>query len=101
VRYAVAFPASATTLLWLSALHREAERREHEVIALEAHTAGVHLRAQRDIVRVAGVPRLGALGPIEPATVARFGTLIANRSGEEPHNAGPDQQAGSLPARSR
>jgi hypothetical protein len=51
VRYAVAFPASATTLLWPSALHRAIERRAHEVIALEAHAADAHLRAQRAIQR--------------------------------------------------
>ena len=48
----------------------------HEVIALEAHAADVHLRAQRDIVHVGGVPRLAALGPIELAPVAHFGSLI-------------------------
>jgi hypothetical protein len=30
VRYAVAFPASATTLLWPFALHLDVERREHD-----------------------------------------------------------------------
>ena len=98
IRYAVAFPASATTTLWPTALHLDAERRQHDVIALEAHDANVHLRSQRDIVRIAGVPRLGALAPIEVATQARFGSLI---SGEEPHHVEPDQQARSLPARSR
>ena len=73
-RYAVAFPASATTLLWPSALHLDVERQQHDVVAIEAH-GETHLRAQREIVRVAGVPRLGALGPIELATEARFGAL--------------------------
>ena len=76
VRYAVAFAARATTLLWSSVLHRAIERRAHEVIALEAHAANVHLRAQRYIVHVGGVPRLAALGPIELAPVAHFGSLI-------------------------
>jgi hypothetical protein len=71
IRYGVAFPASATTLLWPSALHLDIERRAHEVIALEAHAADAHLRAHR-----ASVPRLAALGPIELAPVARFGSLI-------------------------
>lgn len=56
VRYAVAFPATATMTLWLSALHRDAERRKQEVIAIEAHDGETYLRAQRDIVRVAGAP---------------------------------------------
>jgi hypothetical protein len=76
VRYAVAFPASATTLLRPSALHLDIERRVHEVVAIEAHDADVHLRAQRAIVQVGGVARLAALGPIEVAAVARFGSLI-------------------------
>jgi hypothetical protein len=76
VRYAVAFPASATTLLRPSALHLDIERRAHEVIALEAHAADAHLRAHRAIVLVGGVARLAALGPIELAPVARFGSLI-------------------------
>ena len=76
VRYAVAFPASATTLLRPSALHLEVERRAHEVVAIEAHAADAHLRAHRAIVRVGGVARLAALGPIEVAAVARFGSLI-------------------------
>jgi hypothetical protein len=51
VRYAVAFPASATITLQPSILHRDSERRKHEVIALEAHAADAHLRAQRAIQR--------------------------------------------------
>jgi hypothetical protein len=57
-------------------LHLDIERRTHEVIALEAHAADAHLRAQRAIVQVGGVARLAALGPIEAAPVARFGSLI-------------------------
>jgi hypothetical protein len=76
VRYGVAFPASATTLLRPSALHLDVERRAHEVIALEAHAADAHLRAHRAIVHIGGVARLAALGPIELAPVARFGSLI-------------------------
>ena len=30
IRYGVAFPASATTLLWPFALHLDVERREHD-----------------------------------------------------------------------
>ena len=48
------------------------------MIALEAHAADAHLRAHRAIVRVGRVPHLAALGPIEAAPVARFGSLIAN-----------------------
>jgi hypothetical protein len=36
IRYGVAFPASATTLLRPSALHRAIERRAHEVVAIDA-----------------------------------------------------------------
>ena len=78
VRYAVSFPAAATTLSWPSALHLDTERREREVIAIEAHdTSGMSLRAHREIVVIGGVPRLAALGPIELAPAARFGALIA------------------------
>jgi hypothetical protein len=76
VRYAVVFPASATITLQPSILHLDHERRKHEVVAIEAHDADVHLRAQRNIVQVGGVARLAALGPIELAPVARFGSLI-------------------------
>ena len=50
------------------------ERAERNV---EAHDADVHLRAHREIVHVGGVPRLAALGAIEAASVARFGSLVS------------------------
>ena len=77
VDYAVAFPARATTMLWPSALHLDIERRQYEVVAIEAHAADAHLRAHRAIVQVGGVAGLAALGPIELAPAARFGALIA------------------------
>ena len=46
-------------------------------MALEAHDADVHLRAHREIVHVGGVPRLAALGAIEAASAARFGSLVS------------------------
>ena len=58
-------------------LHLDIERRAHEVIALEAHAADAHLPSHRCIVQVGGVARLAALGPIEVAPVARFGSLIS------------------------
>ena len=72
VRYAVAFPASATITLRPSILHRDSERRRHEVVAIEAHDANTHLRAHRQILVVGGLPRLAALRPIGPATQPRF-----------------------------
>ena len=77
VRYAVAFPATATITLWPTALHCDLERRKREIVAIEAHDAETHLLAQRDIVPIAGVFRLAALSPIEPATQPRFGFLEA------------------------
>jgi hypothetical protein len=82
VRYAVAFPASATTLLSSSILHLDLVRREYDVVALEAHDTDAHLRAHREIARVNGVFCLAALGPIEPAAMARFGSLLARQSSE-------------------
>ena len=75
VRYGVAFPATATKTVWPSALHRDAELRKHDVVAIEAHDAAVHLRAHREIVFVSGAPRLAALGPVEPVAVTCFGML--------------------------
>ena len=75
VRYAVAFPATATITLWATAVHVDIERRKREIVAIEAHDADARLHAQRNIVYVAGVARLGALSPIEPAIQPRFGFL--------------------------
>ena len=75
VRYAVAYPATATITLWPTALHVDIEHRKHEIVAIEAHDAETHLHAQRDIVPIAGVFRLAALSPIEPAIQPRFGFL--------------------------
>jgi hypothetical protein len=75
VRYGVAFPARASTLLSSSILQLDVEHRRHEVVALEAHDADEHLRAHREILRVNGVPYLAALGPIKPG-VAHFDLLL-------------------------
>jgi hypothetical protein len=70
VRYAVAFPASATIALRPTAVHVDIERRKREIVAIEADDADARLHA-----RETSFPRLGALSPIEPATQPRFGFL--------------------------
>ena len=50
VRYAVAFPASATIALRPTAVHVDIERRKREIVAIEADDADARLHAQRDIV---------------------------------------------------
>ena len=78
VRYAVALPGArhhpAVAVLPCISTSSAASTRS---LPIEAHAADAHLRAHRAIVQVGGVARLAALGAIEVAAVARFGSLIA------------------------
>jgi hypothetical protein len=49
VRYAVAFPATATVVLRESILHLNGEVVRQQVVCIEAHDGDVHLRAQCEV----------------------------------------------------
>jgi hypothetical protein len=49
VRYAVAFPARATTVIRQSILHLAGEVVRQQVVCIEAHDGDVHLRAQCEV----------------------------------------------------
>jgi hypothetical protein len=63
VRFAVAFPAYATTVLRQSIFHLDGEKLRQQVICIEAHDGEIHLRAQREVHD----GRLAALAAIEEA----------------------------------
>jgi hypothetical protein len=70
--YAVAYAATATTALRKSILHLDCEEYERAVVAIEAHDGDHHLRCHREIIG----GHLGALSPIGPAPLERFGLLL-------------------------
>jgi hypothetical protein len=75
VGFAVAY--AGTAHVFITTLAREPTRRRCECIAIEAHDAGTHVRAYREIIRLPGRgPTLSALSAPEPATDSRYAALL-------------------------